>query len=101
MSDEQKIHCQSRRCYKMVTLLHTNAKQDFYCFVAVKVVPGNDHEGPILYELVKEFVATVGKGVMKRLILDRGFLDGEAIATCKNEYGIDTLIPVRRNMDIY
>jgi len=101
MTDEQKLRCQRRRCYKMVTLLHTNAKQDFYCFVAVKVVPGNDHESPILYELVKEFVAAVGKGVMKRLILDRGFLDGEAIATCKNEYGIDILIPVRRNMDIY
>jgi hypothetical protein len=101
MSGEQKLGCQRRRCYKMVTLLHTNANQDFYCFVAVKLVPGNDHESPILYELVKEFVAAVGKGVMKRLILDRGFLDGEAIATCKKEYGIDILIPVRRNMDIY
>jgi len=101
MPDEQKLRCQRRRCYKMVTLLHTNATQDFYCFVAVKVVPGNDHESPILYELVKEFVAAVGKGVMKRLILDRGFLDGEAIATCKKQYGIDILIPVRSNMDIY
>ena len=101
MSDPQKVHCQWRRCYKMVTLLHTNANQDFYCFVAVKVVPGNDHECPILYELVDQFVKTVGKGVLKRLILDRGFLDGEAIATCKNQYGIDILIPIRRNMDIY
>ena len=101
MTDEQKVHCQWRRCYKMVTLLHTNANQDFYCFVAVKVVPGNDHECPIFYELVDQFVKTVGKGVLKRLILDRGFLDGEAIATCKNEYGIDILIPIRRNMDIY
>ena len=38
---------------------------------------------------------------MKRLILDRGFLDGEAISMCKKEYGIDTLIPIHRNMDIY
>jgi len=101
MGDEQKLGCQRRRCYKMVTLLHTNADQDFYCFVAIKLVPGNDHESPILYELVQQFVETVGKGVMKRLILDRGFLDGQAIATCKNEYGIDILIPVRSNMDIY
>jgi hypothetical protein len=101
MSNEQKVRCQWRRCYKMVTLLHTNANQDFYCFVAVKVVGGNDHECPVLYELVDQFVKTVGKGVIKRLILDRGFLDGEAIATCKNEYGIDILIPIRRNMDIY
>jgi len=101
MPHEQKAHCQWRRCYKMVTLLHTNRPQDFYCFVAVKVVPGNDHECPILYELVKQFVAAVGKGVMKRLILDRGFLDGEAISICKKVYGIDILIPIRRNMDIY
>jgi len=101
MPEEQKAHLKWRRCYKMVTLLHTNRAQDFYYFVAVKVVPGNDHECPILYELVKQFVETVGKGVMKRLILDRGFLDGEAISICKKEYGIDILIPIRRNMDIY
>jgi hypothetical protein len=85
----------------MVTLLHTNGNGDFYFFVAVKVIPGNDHECPILYELVRQFVETLGKGVMKRLILDRGFLDGEAISLCKKEYGIDILIPIRRNMDIY
>ncbi len=101
MTDDRKAHCQWRRCYKMVTLLHTNRTQDFYFFAAVKVVPGNNHECPILYELVKQFVKTVGKGVIKRLILDRGFLDGEAISICKKEYGIDILIPVRRNMDIY
>ena len=101
MTDDRKAHCQWRRCYKMVTLLHTNRTQDFYFFAAVKVVPGNNHECPILYELVKQFVKTVGKGVIKRLILDRGFLDGEAISICKKEYGIDILIPVRSNMDIY
>lgn len=101
MPDGRKVRCQWRRCYKMVTLLHTNQTQDFYFFVAVKVVPGNDHECPILYELVKQFVDTVGKGVMKRLILDRGFLDGKSISICKKEYGIDVLIPIRRNMDIY
>ena len=101
MADNQKTRCQWRRCYKMVTLLHTNRKLDFFLFAAVKVVSGKDHECPVLYELVKQFVEAVGKGVMKRLILDRGFLDGKAISTCKKDYGIDVLIPVRRNMDIY
>jgi Transposase DDE domain len=101
MTDDQKSRCQWRRCYKMVTLLHTNSALDFFLFVAVRVVPGNDHECPVLYALVENFVRTVGKGVMKRLILDRGFLDGEAISRCKEEYGIDVLIPIRRNMDIY
>ena len=72
-----------------------------FIFVSVRVVPGNEHECPILYELVREFAEGAGKGVMKRLIVDRGFIDGEAISRCKKDYDIDILIPVRRNMDIY
>jgi hypothetical protein len=101
LGDEAKIRCRWRRCYKMVTLLHTNRALEFFIFVAVRVVPGNEHECPILYELVRQFAEGSGKGVMKRLIVDRGFLDGEAISRCKKDYGIDILIPVRRNMDIY
>lgn len=101
MSEDKKTRCQWRRCYKMVTLLHTNRTLDFFLFVAVKVISGNDHECPVLYALVKRFVEAMGKGIMKRLILDRGFLDGKAISICKEDYGIDILIPVRRNMDIY
>lgn len=92
MTDEQKTRCQWRRCYKMVSLLHTNRTMDFFFFVALKVLPGKAHESPVLYELVKQFVETVGKGVMKRLILDRGFLDGKSISTCKKDYGIDAHI---------
>lgn len=101
MTDKQKTDCQWRRCYKMVTLLHTRRDLDYFIFVGVKVVPGKDHECPVLYDLVDKFVQAVGKGVMKRLILDRGFLDGAAISKCKKDFGIDVLIPVRRNMDIY
>ena len=101
MTDERKARCQWRRCYKMVSLLHTNRTMDFFFFVALKILPGNAHESPVLYELVRQFVETMGKGVMKRLILDRGFLDGKSISNCKKDYGIDVLIPVRRNMDIY
>ena len=101
LTDAQKSRCQWRRCYKMVTLLHTNRNLDFFVFVAAKVLPGNAHECPVLYDLVRQFVEAAGKGVMKRLILDRGLLDGEAISTCKTKYHIDVLIPVRRNMEIY
>jgi hypothetical protein len=101
LSEARKIRCQWRRCYKMVTLLHTNRRREFFLFVAVKVISGKDHESPVLYELVKQFVETVGLGVIKRLILDRGFLDGEAISLGKKKYGIDILIPLRRNMDLY
>jgi len=101
MTDEQKVHSMWRRCYKMVTLLHTNRSLDFFLFAAVKVLSGKDNESPVLFDLVRQFVEAVGKGVMKRLILDRGFLDGKAISTCKKDYDIDILIPIRHNMDIY
>jgi hypothetical protein len=101
MSEAQRSRCQWRRCYKMVTLLHTNRRQEFFVFVGVRVISGKDHECPVLYDLIEQFVEGVGQGVMKRLIVDRGFLDGEAISLCKKQYGIDVLIPIRRNMDLY
>lgn len=101
MTEAQKVRCQWKRCYKMVTLLHTNRRRDFYVFVAVRVVSGKGHECPVLYEMVRQWVEAVGPGGMKRLILDRGFIDGEAISLCKKIYGIDILIPIRRNMDLY
>jgi hypothetical protein len=101
MTEAQKVRCQWKRCYKMVTLLHTNRRRDFYVFVAVKVISGKAHECPVLYELVKQWVEAVGPGVIKRLILDRGFLDGKAISLCKKKYGIDILIPIRKSMDLY
>lgn len=101
MTAARKEHCQWRRCYKMVTLIHTNRAMDYFLFTGIRVVSGLSHECPILYEMVDQFVEAVGKGVMKRLILDRGFLDGEKISHCKKDHGIDVLIPVRSNMDIF
>jgi len=92
---------QWRRCYKMVSLLHTNHAQDFFLVCAVKVVPGNDHECPLFYDLLETFLTATGPGVVKRVILDRGFIDGERISSLKRDHAIDVLLPVRRNMDIY
>ena len=97
----QRARCQWKRCYKLVSLIHTNRRGDFFLYAAVAVVSGKAHECPVLYSLVDGFVAAVGRGVMKRLILDRGFLDGERIGRCKEAHGIDILIPVRKGMDVY
>jgi len=64
------------------------------------VVPGNAHEDPVLYELVENFVRHVGRGMLKLLILDRGFIDGHRIGRCKQEWGIDVLLPRKKNLDI-
>ncbi len=97
----QRAHCRWKRCYKLVSLVHTNQRGDFFLYTAVAVVSGKAHECPVLYQLVDGFVQAVGSGVMKRLITDRGFLDGEQIGRCKREHGIDMLIPARKGMDIY
>lgn len=101
VSPAERARCVWRRCYKLVSLIHTNRAADFFLYAGMEVVCGKDHESPVLYRLVKEFVGFHGKGVMKKLILDRGFLDGAAIGRCKKEWGINVLIPARRSMDIY
>jgi Transposase DDE domain len=101
LSEEQQKAYSWRRCYKIVTLLHTNRAGEFFLFAGVRLTAGKDSECPVLYKLVDEFVQYHGCGVIKRLIVDRGFLDGEKIGHCKRDLGIDVLIPVRRDMDIY
>jgi hypothetical protein len=97
----QRARCRWRRCYKLVSLIHTNREGEFFLYAGVEVTSGKDHESPILYRLVEQFVASQGRGIMKRLILDRGFLDGPAIGRCKQEWGIEVLIPAKSNLDVF
>lgn len=99
--EKNRFDCQRHRCYKMVSLLHIDRDSNYFVVAAVKVLPGNASECPALYALVEEFTQAVGDGVIKRLILDRGFIDGESIGRCKREHGIDILIPAKRGMGIF
>lgn len=99
LTAEQRKKAHRERCYKLVSLLHLRGGSCVYA--AAAVVAGNLHELPILYELVEQFARQVGLGVMKKLILDRGFIDGARIAYCKTILGVDVLIPLKKNMDIW
>jgi hypothetical protein len=101
LTSEQQQAYTWRRCYKLVTLLHTNRAGEFFLYGGLRLTAGKDHEAPVLYELVDEFVQCHGRGMMKRLILDRGFLDGKKIGHCKRDLGIDVLIPARKDLEIY
>ena len=92
---------QQHRCYKLVSLIHINRQLDFFFTVAARVVPGRRHECPILYELVDEVVRAVGRDVIKVLILDRGFIDGAQMGRLQQDYRIETILPVRSNMDLH
>ena len=101
LSPQQRARCVLRRCYKLVSLIHTNRAGEFFLYAGLQVTAGKDHENPILYRLVEQFIEFHGRGILKRLILDRGFIDGPEIGRCKKEWGIDVLIPAKHNMDIY
>ena len=98
LSPEQRKKAHRERCYKLVSLLHLRG--ECYVYAALAVVPGNTHECPVLYKLVEQFVERIGRGVIKRLILDRGFIDGKNLTRCKRDWGIDVLLPMKRKMDI-
>lgn len=51
--------------------------------------------------MVDDFIRFHGRGIIQRLILDRGFIDGPSIGRCKRQHHIEVLIPSRTNMDIY
>jgi hypothetical protein len=99
--DQRDKRYQWRRCYKLVSLIHINRNLNLFLTVAARLCGGRPHECPILYELVDGLVGAVGRGWMKVLILDRGFLDGAQIGRLKTDYGIDTVIPLKTNMDAY
>jgi hypothetical protein len=99
LSPQERKQAHRERCYKLVSLLHLRG--DCYVYAGLAVVPGSAHECPVLYDLVEHFVKQVGQGVIKLLILDRGFIDGKNITRCKQQWGIDVLLPIKRNMDIW
>jgi len=99
LSAEQRLHAHRERCYKWVSLLHLRG--DAYVYAAVALLPGNAHEVGPFFELVEQFVQIAGKGVIKWLIIDRGFIDGARMSRCKTDWGIEVVIPIRTNMDLW
>ncbi len=101
LTPKERTRCSWKRCYKLVSLIHTNRSGEFFLYAGLVVTAGQDHEAPLLWRLVEAFAKHHGRGVMKRLILDRGFLDGAQIGRFEQEWGIHILIAARQNMDIY
>jgi len=100
MTKAQRDRCRWRRCYKALFLLHADAVGERFVVVGVRVLRGTDSEATALWPLLETFLASVGRGVMKVLLVDRGFINGPQIGRLKQDHGIDTVIPIRSDMDI-
>jgi hypothetical protein len=68
--------------------------------VAAQVAPINRHDTNFTLELLQQAIDNVGQGVIKVLVLDRGFLDGETLWTIKQSYGVDFVIPSKDDMRV-
>ena len=101
LSVPEKRRCAFRRCYRTVTLLHTNRTKSYYLYCGLRVFKGKGAETPHMRPLVDSFVKSVGKGKMKWMIFDRGFIDGETIAYLKTQHQINSVFPLKRTMNLY
>ena len=68
--------------------------------VAAKVAPINRHDSNFTLELLKRAIENVGQDVVRVLLMDRGFLDGEDLWTIKHVYGIHFVVPAKDNMQV-
>ncbi len=100
LTPAQRKRCRFRRYYRMVGLSHVSRSADRRLYVGSKLLR-EEFEGmgevKALVPMVRDFVETVGKGVMRLLVMDRGFIDGESIGKIK-DLGIDVLLPLKAKM---
>jgi len=68
--------------------------------VAVKVAQIQEHDSLFTRSLLQQGIANLGKGIIRVLLIDRGFLDGLTLWQIKHEDGIDFVIPVKSNMHV-
>jgi hypothetical protein len=100
MTKQQRARCRWRRHYKAVLLLHCDAAGERFVVAGVRVLRVGESEATALWPLLDKFLAAAGPGVMKVLLVDRGFINGAQIGRLKQDHGIDTVIPIRSDMNL-
>lgn len=101
LSAEAKKAIKYRPCYALSELLHIGKQEDYFIVAGYQWGPGNTDELPQGQALVDDFVKSVGKGVMKLLIADRGYIDGGFITFIKKNLESDIILPLKSSMDMF
>jgi hypothetical protein len=84
MTPTQRQRCQWRRCYRAVFLLHCDRSGERFVIAGLRVLRADQAEGPAQWELRDTSVGAVGRGVLKVLPVDRGFIDGPQIGRLRS-----------------
>jgi Transposase DDE domain len=68
--------------------------------VAAQVVPIQERETRYTLALVRQAIRNLGPGILRVLLVDRGFLDGADLWELKQTLGIDFVVPAKAKMRI-
>jgi hypothetical protein len=68
--------------------------------VAAIVVPIQERETEHTLTLVRQAITNLGAGVIRVLVMDRGFLDGADLWVLKHDLGIDFVVPAKDKMRV-
>jgi len=100
LTQEQKKSLIYHPCYALSTLLNVAPNKTTFHIAGYELGPGNEDELTQAERLIHSFCQK-NPGVIKELIVDRGYMSGEWIDKLKSHFNIDVLIPLRKNMQAY
>lgn len=92
-----KLKKKKQKGFKLVTLNRLVEGQ--MITEAARLLPINEHEITVSNDLIDEIINERGKGAIKLLLIDRGFLDGKRLKKWKKK-DVDIIIPLKENMQI-
>lgn len=98
LTAEQKQALVYHPCYALSCLLHVAPSGDLFHISGYDFGPGDTDELIQADAVVPPF-CQMHPGVMKELIVDRGYISGPFVADLKQTYGVDVLIPLKRSMN--
>lgn len=95
---QERAQVRLRRCYRAVEILHTNRHRDWSVYAGLAMGTGSMAESPCLGPMIERLAGSLGAGKVKLVIHDRGFIDGKTMTFLKRDLGVDSLFPMKRNM---
>jgi len=100
LTDDQKKALVYHPCYTLSTLLHVGISKDLFHVASYDFGPGNEDELVQADRLIPTFCNRY-PGVIKELIMDRGYISGEFVEKIKTDHNVESLLPLKTNMDTY
>jgi len=86
-----------KKGYKLFLL--QNIQRGYQYIVCAALKPGTQDERAMLLPMMEKAIEILGQGVIKLLLIDRGYLDAASLYKLKHQYGIDFIIPGEYRLD--